>query len=75
MTAGSSPLYYLCSEGDVLDAIVAGHYGDTLGGKVEAVLAVNPHLPRLGAVLEAGVRVALPSLNSDEATETVQLWG
>ncbi len=74
MTAGSD-LYYVSSDGDVLDAIVAAHYGDTLDGKVEAVLAANPGLSALSAVLDAGVRIALPDLSITGPVETEQLWG
>lgn len=74
MTVGSD-LYYRSSDGDVLDAIVAAHYGDTLDGKVEAVLAANPGLGGLGPVLSAGVRIFLPDLSTSGPTETAQLWG
>lgn len=72
---GVSDLYYVCSDGDVLDAVVARHYGDTLGQKVEAVLGANPGLAALGAVLRAGTRITLPDLAQSEKSETVQLWG
>lgn len=68
-------LYYDSSDGDVLDAIVSAHYGDTLDGKVEAVLAANPGLAALGAVLDAGVRITLPDLSTTGPVETEQLWG
>ena len=74
MTAVSD-LYYVSSDGDVLDAIVAAHYGDTLDGKVEAVLDANPGLSALGAVLNAGVRIVLPDMSSTGPAETEQLWG
>ena len=74
MTAGSA-LSYVSSDGDVLDAVVAAHYGDTLDGKVEAVLAANPGLGALGAVLDAGVRIVLPDLSTSATVETAQLWG
>ena len=74
MTAGSA-LSYVSSDGDVLDEIVAAHYGDTLDGKVEAVLDANPGLAALGPVLDAGVRIALPELETPDPVETVQLWG
>lgn len=74
MTAVSE-LSYVSSDGDVLDAIVAAHYGDILDGKVEAVLAANPGLAALGAVLEAGVRITLPDLSTSERMETEALWG
>ena len=74
MTAGSA-LSYVSSDGDILDAVVAAHYGDTLDGKVEAVLAANPGLGALGAVLDAGVRIVLPDLSTSTTVETAQLWG
>lgn len=74
MTAVSD-LYYVSSDGDVLDQVVSQHYGDTLDGKVEAVLAANPGLAGLGAVLGAGVRITLPDLSDTQANETAQLWG
>lgn len=74
MTAASD-LFYVTSDGDVLDAIVAAHYGDTLDSKVEAVLAANPGLSALGAVLDAGVRITLPDLSTTGLVETEQLWG
>lgn len=74
MTAVSDQ-FYVSKEGDVLDQIVNAWYGDTSGQKLEAVLAANPGLAALGAVLGAGVRIALPDLASDTQTETEQLWG
>ncbi len=74
MTAVSG-LCYVSSDGDVLDAIVAAHYGDTSGRKVEAVLAANPGLSARGAVLGAGVRITLPDLDTTGPVETEQLWG
>ncbi len=74
MTAVSD-LYFVSSDGDLLDQVVAGHYGDTAGRKVEAVLAANPGLAARGAVLDAGVRILLPDLETSTPTETAQLWG
>ncbi|WP_037228631.1 tail protein X [Roseobacter sp. GAI101] len=68
-------LYFVSSDGDVLDQVVASHYGDTSGLKVEAVLAANPGLGALGAVLNAGVRILLPDLETSTPMETAQLWG
>jgi len=70
-----SDLYYVSVDGDMLDQIVAGHYGDTLGGKVEAVIAANPGIAALGAVLDAGLRIRLPDLDTATPVETEQLWG
>ncbi len=74
MTAGSD-LFYVSSEGDMLDQVIAAHYGDTNGGKVDAVLAANPGLAGLGVVLEPGVRILLPDLSEAQPAETEQLWG
>ena len=70
-----SGLYYVTSDGDILDDVVARHYGDTIDGKVEAVLTANPGLAALGAVLDGGVRITLPDLQVDKPAETEQLWG
>ena len=74
MMVASAP-FYVSSEGDVLDEIVAAHYGDTLDGKVEAVLSANPGLASYGAVLPALVRFSLPLIDTETQTGTVQLWG
>lgn len=66
---------YRSKDGDVLDAIVFGHYGDTNTGRVEAVLAANPGLASLGKVLPAGIVVVLPALEEAVPAGTVQLWG
>ncbi|WP_299298129.1 tail protein X [uncultured Tateyamaria sp.] len=59
----------------MLDQVIAAHYGDTNGGKVDAVLAANPGLAGLGVVLEPGVRILLPDLSEAQPAETEQLWG
>lgn len=66
--------YYETRDGDVLDAIAFAHYGSTSAGQLEAVLVANPGIAALGAVLEAGVRVALPDLSDDLPSEALQLW-
>ncbi|WP_071889856.1 tail protein X [Obesumbacterium proteus] len=48
-------------------------YGRT-EGVVEAVLAVNPGLAELGAVLPHGTAVELPVVESSTVSETVNLW-
>ncbi|SMX27304.1 Phage Tail Protein X [Pelagimonas phthalicica] len=71
----ASDLYYVTSDGDVLDQVVSAHYGDALGGKVEAVLRANSGLAAEGAVLRAGLRIALPERGNQTPVETAQLWG
>lgn len=67
--------FYETRDGDVLDAIAFDHYGSTASGQLEAVLAANPGIAALGAVLDAGVRIVLPDLSDDDTTsEALQLW-
>ncbi|WP_278401413.1 tail protein X [Hafnia paralvei] len=61
------------SQGDTLDALCYRHYGRT-EGVVEAVLAVNPGLAELGAVLPHGTAVELPIVESSTTSETLNLW-
>lgn len=60
-------------QGDSLDVICARHYGRT-EGVVEAVLAANPGLAELGAVLPYGTGIELPDTDTASAAETVNLW-
>lgn len=69
-----SDQFYVSKDGDVLDQIVFGRYGNTAAGQVEAVLEANPGLAALGAVLDAGVRIRLPDLADETPGETVKLW-
>ena len=68
---------YVTSDGDVLDAVIAAHYGprpDALGEVLQAVLDANPGLAERGAVLPAGVEIALPQLPGPPSIPTVRLW-
>ena len=60
-------------QGDTLDAICARYYGRTQG-VFEAVLAANPGLAELGAVLPHGTAVEMPDVQSSPVKETVNLW-
>lgn len=60
-------------QGDTIDALCARHYGRT-EGVVEAVLAANPGLAELGAVLPHGTVVELPDVQTAPVAETVNLW-
>ena len=63
-------------QGDTLDAICWRHYGAT-AGVFEQVLAANPGLADLGAVIPHGTQVELPDIDSTSKTTTaslVQLW-
>lgn len=63
----------IASQGDTLDALCYRRYERT-EGVVEAVLAVNPGLAELGAVLPHGTAVELPVVESSTTSETVNLW-
>lgn len=60
-------------QGDTLDALCARYYGRTQG-VFEAVLAANPGLAELGAVLPHGTAVEMPDVQSSPVKETVSLW-
>lgn len=60
-------------QGDTLDVICARYYGRT-EGVFETVLAANPGLAELGAVLPHGAAVELPEIQTAAVRETVNLW-
>lgn len=61
-------------QGDTVDALVWRNYGRTTG-LVERVLAANPGLADLGAVLPNGTLVNLPDAAPQaEQTQMVNLW-
>lgn len=66
-------IIYVTKDGDVLDAICWEYYGSTTG-IVEKVLEANRHIADMGAIFEAGVKITLPDLDQEEATESVKLW-
>lgn len=68
---------YVTVDADVLDAIIAAHYGpraDALDKVLQAVLDANPGLAERGAVLPAGIAIALPELPGPPSISTVRLW-
>ena len=60
-------------QGDTLDVICARYYGRT-EGVFETVLAANPGLAELGAVLPHGTAVELHELQTSAVREAVNLW-
>ncbi|WP_145586313.1 tail protein X [Yersinia rochesterensis] len=63
----------IAQQGDTLDLICTRYYGRT-EGVFETVLAANPGLAELGAVLPHGTPVELPDIQTSPVTETVNLW-
>ncbi|WP_337263334.1 MULTISPECIES: tail protein X [unclassified Serratia (in: enterobacteria)] len=64
----------MAEQGDTLDAICYRYYG-ALAGALEAVLAANPRLAELGAILPTGTLVELPNQVEQAAdTQMIQLW-
>ena len=64
----------IAQQGDTLDMICARYYGRT-EGVFESVLAANPGLADLGAILPRGTLVTLPEqVTAAEATTLLQLW-
>lgn len=61
-------------QNDTVDALCWRHYGRT-AGVVEAVLDANPGLADRGPVLQAGVLVNLPEIQtSAPERQMVNLW-
>lgn len=61
-------------EGDLLDALVAEHYGaPAAAAAFGQVLEANPGLAARGPVLPGGVRVVLPDI-APETGRVVRLW-
>jgi len=65
---------YTTQAGDVLDALCYALYGAE-HGTTEAVLAVNPQLAQLPAVLPEGVLIVFPDLEPPAPVQAqVRLW-
>lgn len=64
---------YITKDGDALDYICWKYYG-RISGIVEKVLEANRHIADIGAIFEAGVKITLPDLDQEEATESIKLW-
>jgi phage tail protein X len=65
----------MAQQGDTVDLICWRHYGAT-AGITEQVLAANPGLAALGAVLPLGTAVLLPELTEAPAPTQplINLW-
>ncbi len=68
-------LTYSTRQGDVVDDIVYRHYGALNPAMLRLVFEANSGLADRGAVLPAGVVIALPEIQQPAATTTtVSLW-
>lgn len=66
-------MIYISKDGETLDFICWVHYGRTTG-VVEKVLKANRHLAEFGAVLSAGIRITLPTLDEPKSNQKIKLW-
>lgn len=65
---------YITKDGDTVDAICWNHYGQTVS-VTERVLTENRHLAKYGAVLPAGVKIVLPTIESKSVNnKKIKLW-
>ena len=69
-----SVLSYVCSDGDVLDAVVLAHYGSRDALELELVLDANPGLALSADRLSAGDVILLPVIDVPAVSDTVSLW-
>ncbi|HAT3654981.1 TPA: phage tail protein [Citrobacter freundii] len=69
------PTIYQTRDGDVLDAICAGHYGtENLSDSVTQVLEANQGLADQGAMYPSGLYITLPDLVTPVAESPFSLW-
>ena len=68
-----SSIIYTTKDGDVLDQICQEYYGAT-SGVVEQVLEANRHVELEPDTLNAGTKITLPEITTNQETETVKLW-
>ncbi|WP_368900347.1 tail protein X [Mixta calida] len=69
------PTIYQTSDGDVLDAICAAHYGtENLAQNVITVLEANRGLADYGAVYPAELFITLPDIEPVVTSTENKLW-
>ena len=64
--------YYVCKDGDMLDAICWKYYGRQ-SNAVEQVLLANPGLAALGHRYDAGIKILMPDIETP-STQPLRLW-
>lgn len=67
--------FYRSKAGDTVDRIVWQAYGRQNDLIVERVLEANPGLADVGPVLPDGIKVMLPTIEVEQTTASVRLWG
>ena len=67
---------YITGQNEMLDAICAGFYGESVAQAVETVLDANPGLADLGPVLPQATMIILPFIAPAPAKTlaTLSLW-
>ncbi len=65
--------FYRTRQNDVLDLVCLEHYGRE--SAVTDVLAANPGLSSLGAILDSGLVIELPELPDEtQQQDNIKLW-
>lgn len=70
-------IYVVRRDGERLDRIARTELGSERGGTVEAILALNPGLARLGGIPPVGTRIRLPARPPDgpPRQRVLRVWG
>lgn len=69
------PKRVMTHDGDVLDALIWQHYGQSgRSDMLAAVLEANPALAQLPPILAAGLVIELPELPSPVEEPVIRLW-
>lgn len=63
----------ITQQNDVVDALCFQHYGYVVGA-MESVLEANPWLAEYTGTLPAGLKIALPELQTSPQKDIVRIW-
>lgn len=66
-------MIYQTKDGETLDMICWRHYGQC-SGFVEKVLMINRHLENFSAVLPAGIKIKLPTIEKPKSNQKIKMW-
>lgn len=67
-------MIHITKDGETVDFICWLIYGQN-EGIVEQVLEANPHLSGQPAVLNAGIKINLPTIKENKIKRKMKLWG